>query len=85
MHPINFIEFKYTLANPATTAWQRARRLANLPNLRFHDLRHTWATRMHERGIQDHIIVHLGGWSDYQMLSFYAKQSKIDVFNIPGY
>ena len=80
--------FKYRgrpLSKPATTAWQRARKLANLPNLRFHDLRHTWATRMRERGIQDHIIVQLGGWSDNQMLSFYAKQSKIDVSNVPGY
>jgi len=40
---------------------------------------------MRERGVPDHIIVHLGGWSDNQMLNFYAKQSKIDVSNIPGY
>lgn len=80
--------FKYQgrpISNPATTAWQRTRAKAGINNFRFHDLRHTWATRLREQGVPDRIIVHLGGWCSSQMLNYYSRQSKVDVSNIEGY
>lgn len=71
--------------NPATTAWQRTCAKAGLSDFRFHDLRHTWATRLREQGVPDRIIVHLGGWCSSQMLNYYSRQSKVDVSNIEGY
>lgn len=45
------------------TAWRRARREAGLGGLRFHDLRHTAATKLLEHGVPIAVVAHILGWS----------------------
>jgi integrase len=45
------------------TAWRRACREAGLKGLRFHDLRHTAATKLLEEGTPIAIVAHILGWS----------------------
>ena len=53
-------------------AWRKARERAGLPGLRFHDLRHTWATWMAQAGVPELVLQRLGGWADLRMVSTYA-------------
>jgi len=45
------------------TAWRRACREAGLDGLRFHDLRHTSATKLLEEGTPIAVVAHILGWS----------------------
>jgi integrase len=45
------------------TAWRRACREAGLAGLRFHDLRHTAATKLLEHGTPIAVVAHILGWS----------------------
>jgi integrase len=45
------------------TAWRRACSDANLTGLRFHDLRHTAATKLLEQGTPYAVVAHILGWS----------------------
>lgn len=45
------------------TAWRRACNEANLAGLRFHDLRHTAATKLLEQGTPYAVVAHILGWS----------------------
>ncbi len=51
-------------------AWQKACRRAGLDGLRFHDLRHTWASWHVQAGTP--LPQQLGGWASYQMVLRYA-------------
>lgn len=61
---------RYELTN---TAWQRAVRLAQLGDLRFHDLRHTWASWHRQAGTSTDELKELGGWKSRSMVDRYAK------------
>jgi integrase len=61
---------RYELTN---TAWQRAVRLADLGDLRFHDLRHTWASWHRQAGTSTDELKELGGWKSRSMVDRYAK------------
>lgn len=54
------------------SAWRKARERAGLPGLRFHDLRHSWATWHKMAGTPDFELQQMGGWSDARMLRVYA-------------
>jgi len=54
------------------TAWQRAVARAGLDGLRFHDLRHTFATRLITGGADLITVMTLLGHSDLRMTSRYA-------------
>jgi len=56
-----------------STAWQRARRLANLPDVRVHDLRHTFATRLRAAGVSAEDRAALLGHSLRTMPEHYAS------------
>ena len=58
VHPITSIK----------TAWNRATKAAGLSDVRFHDLRHTWATQQVAKGVPLAIVAKLGGWSSIRML-----------------
>jgi integrase len=45
------------------TAWRRACHQAGLTGLRFHDLRHTAATKLLEDGTTVAVVAHILGWS----------------------
>lgn len=53
-------------------AWRKALTRAGIKNFRWHDLRHTWASWHVQQGTPLHVLMELGGWSDYQMVLRYA-------------
>ena len=55
--------------------WRKAVQAAGLIDFRFHDLRHTWATRHIQAGTPLHALMELGGWSDPAMVRKYAHFS----------
>ncbi len=59
------------IKEPAGAAWRKALKRANV-KLAFHELRHTWATRMLEQGMSEAQVAHLGGWTSTRMLKTYA-------------
>ena len=61
---------RYELTN---TAWQNAVRKAGLSDLRFHDLRHTWASWHRQAGTSTGELKELGGWKSRVMVDRYAK------------
>ena len=73
------------IKNPTAAAWRTALKKSGITNFRFHDLRHTWTTRMIESGASIDTVSYLGGWSNHQMVSRYSKQRQIDVSGIEGY
>lgn len=48
---------------------------AGLPGLRWHDLRHTWASWHIQAGTPPHILQDLGAWASYEMVRRYAHLS----------
>lgn len=55
------------------SAWHSALRRAGLTDLRFHDLRHTWALWHRQAGTSRDELKELGGWKSRQMVDRYAK------------
>lgn len=57
------------------TAWKSALHKAGIENFRWHDLRHTWATRHNHAGTPMHVLQELGGWKSPVMVQRYAHHS----------
>ncbi len=55
--------------------WRAAVQRAGLTDFRFHDLRHTWASRHIQAGTPLHALMELGGWTDPAMVRKYAHFS----------
>jgi integrase len=53
--------------------WRAAVRKAGFTDLRFHDLRHTWASWHRQAGTSCDELKDLGGWKSRQMVDRYAK------------
>ena len=49
-----------------------ARKKAKLEDFRFHDLRHTWATRLVQAGVDLYTVQRLGRWKTISMVMRYA-------------
>lgn len=56
-------------------AFNRAVKVSRLTPFRFHDLRHTFASRLAMQGANDRTIMALGGWKSPRMLDRYAHLS----------
>ncbi len=56
-------------------AFNEAIKAAGLAPFRFHDLRHTFASRLAMKGVNDRTLMVLGGWKSPAMLSRYAHLS----------
>jgi integrase len=54
------------------TAWRALRKAAELPGLRFHDLRHTVITELAEMGVPDHVLESISGHLSRRMLEHYS-------------
>jgi integrase len=54
-------------------AWRNAVNKAGLGDLRFHDLRHTWASWHRQSGTSCDELKELGGWKSRVMVDRYAK------------
>ena len=80
--------FKYQgrpIKDPARSAWRKARRDCGLSDFRFHDLRHTWASRAAKKGLTEAQIAHLGGWNSTRMVSHYTDLNDLKISDLPGY
>ena len=55
-----------------TLAFQTAVKAAKLEPLRWHDLRHTWASWAVQSGVTLHQLMLLGGWRSFSMVLRYA-------------
>jgi integrase len=60
------------IEEPAGRAWRETLVKANIKEFRWHDIRHTWASRMIQRGVPLHALMELGGWTDIDMVRKYA-------------
>jgi integrase len=56
----------------STKAWRAATKRAGLAGLRFHDLRHTWASWQVQAETPLSALQELGGWASFQMVRRYA-------------
>jgi integrase len=56
-------------------AFKKAAASVGLPELRWHDLRHTWASWHIQAGTPPHVLQELGSWESYEMVKRYAHQS----------
>jgi integrase len=54
-------------------SWEAAREAAGIPGVRFHDLRHTWASRMVAAGVDLYELMDQGGWTTIAMVRRYAQ------------
>lgn len=53
-----------------------------LPIIRFHDLRASWATLMLSKGIEPIKVMAMGGWKDLKTMQIYIRKSGIDIKGI---
>lgn len=61
------------------TGWRNACEAAGLVNLRFHDTRHTFATRLRANGVHEWDIRDLLGHTSVKMTSVYTHQTPINL------
>ncbi len=61
------------------TAWRKARARAGLARLRWHDLRHAWATWHAQGGTPGLMLQMLGGWHDARMVRHYTQLAGHDL------
>ena len=52
--------------------WHRITEKANIYDVRFHDLRHTWASWLIQRGTPLAALQEMGGWETPSMVQRYA-------------
>ncbi len=72
-HPQYVFTYKRNpIKSPNGRAWRNALKRAGIKNFRWHDLRHTWATRHVTNGTPPHVLQQLGGWSSYRSMQNYA-------------
>lgn len=73
---------------PHLYQWQKgeqARQLATflsangLPEVRFHDLRATWATTLLSKGVEPIKVMKMGGWRDLETMMIYARKAGVDI------
>lgn len=55
--------------------WRPALRAAGIPDFRFHDLRHTFASRLAMAGVDLYTVQRAGGWKTHVMVQRYAHLS----------
>ncbi len=73
----------YVFPNPKTgkpfasikTSFNKAVDKIGLPDFRFHDLRHSWCSRLCELGVDEATIRELGGWKTKNMIDRYSHPS----------
>lgn len=63
---------KYIGSSVLIRAFHRAIKKAGIPKLRFHDLRHTFATRLVQNGVDLFTVQKLGRWKNTSMVMRYA-------------
>lgn len=76
---------------PRLEAWNKGRQACvlrefldehNLPQVRFHDLRASWATIMLSKGVEPIKVMSMGGWKDLKTMQIYIRKSGINIQGI---
>ena len=62
-----------------TTSWENIRDNAKVKDFRFHDLRHTFVTRMRRAGVHDHVIMSITGHKTRDMFKRYDTVDDEDL------
>lgn len=52
-----------------------------LPQIRFHDLRASWATLLLGKGVPPSKVMAMGGWKDMDTMMIYMRKAGIDIRN----
>lgn len=60
-------------------AFRKARKRAGLEHVRWHDLRHTFASWMAQGGASDRVLQQAGGWTSSKMVARYAHLRDDDL------
>lgn len=60
------------ISQVVSSTWKSALEKAGIKNLRWHDLRHTWATWLRQLGTPTHELQKMGGWKTAAMVERYA-------------
>jgi len=55
-----------------TRAWRKALSRAGIEDFRWHDLRHTWASWLTQKGVPLNVIQEMGAWESTEMVKRYA-------------
>lgn len=53
--------------------------LCDLPQIRFHDLRASWATLLLSKGVAPSKVMSMGGWKDMDTMMIYMRKAGIDI------
>lgn len=64
-----------------TKGWRRAVAQAGLQDFRWHDLRHTWASRHAQAGTPLNVVQEMGGWRSHDMVLRYSHLSAEHLLN----
>lgn len=73
---------------PRCERWDRGRQAHDLrmflagmglPQIRFHDLRATWATILLSKGVEPIKVMKMGGWKDMETMMIYARKAGVDI------
>ena len=68
----------------SSAAWKKATARAGVPWLRWHDLRHTWASWHVQAGTPLPVLQELGGWASLAMVQRYAHLGRSHVAQWAG-
>ena len=63
------------LQNISSKVWKKCLEKAGIENFRWHDLRHTWASWLIQRGVPMAVLKEMGGWENAKMVERYAHLS----------
>lgn len=73
VHPERVFTYKgRPMTRFCSNTWAAAIKAARLPGVRFHDLRHTWASWHVMNGTSPRELMELGGWSEYRTVLRYT-------------
>ncbi|RYZ77775.1 MAG: site-specific integrase [Proteobacteria bacterium] len=73
---------------PRNERWDRGRQAHDLrmflmglglPQIRFHDLRATWATLLISKGIEPIKVMKMGGWKHIDTMMIYMRKAGVDI------
>lgn len=72
-HPVRVFTYRgKPIIQVNTKAWYKALKRAGIENFRWHDLRHTWASWLTQKGVPLNVIQEMGAWESTEMVKRYA-------------